>query len=196
MAERVRDRRRPDRRVQRTRRRLHAALVELILERGWDQVAVQDVCDRAGIGRSTFYAHYADKEDLLIGGLDDVCDDLRAEAAAARGPHRPFQFLGGLLAHASASRRWFRAVIGKRSGLAVQRKFRAVLVELVEDELAPLALREPDRALAARFIAGALFELFAWWVEAGTKLTAARLEGELRRLIDPVLRTAARPRAR
>lgn len=78
----------------------------------------------------------------------------------------------------------------------MQRKFRAVLVELVEDELAPLALREPDRALAARFIAGALFELFAWWVEAGTKLTATRLEHELRRLIDPVLRTAARPRAR
>lgn len=192
----MRGRRRPDRRVQRTRRRLHAALVELILERGWDRVAVQDVCDRAAIGRSTFYAHYADKEDLLIGGLDDVVDDLRVAAAAAPGPRRPFQFVAGLLAHAGASRRLFRAVIGKRSGLAVQRKFRAVLLELVDDELALLALREPDRAFAARFLAGALFELLVWWVDARPGVTAARLEHELLRLVEPVLRTAARPRAR
>lgn len=44
-----------DRRVRKTRRLLHEALVTLILERGWDAVSVRDVCERADVGRSTFY---------------------------------------------------------------------------------------------------------------------------------------------
>ena len=58
-----------DRRVQRTRKVLHEALVELILEKGFDKVAVQDVIERANIGRSTFYSHFKDTEDLFLSGF-------------------------------------------------------------------------------------------------------------------------------
>jgi hypothetical protein len=54
-----------DRRVRRSRQVLHQALVELVLERGWDRVTVQAVCDRARVGRSTFDVHFADKEEHL-----------------------------------------------------------------------------------------------------------------------------------
>ena len=54
---------RGDRCVQRTRDSLRAAFVALMAERGWDRVSVQDVCDRANVGRSTFYTHFADKEE-------------------------------------------------------------------------------------------------------------------------------------
>src|SRR5258707_301232 len=64
-----------DRRVRRTRRALREALVALIVERGYEKVTVQDVLDRADIGRSTFYAHYRDKDDLF----GSCFDDLRAE---------------------------------------------------------------------------------------------------------------------
>lgn len=50
-----------DRRVRRTRELLWRSLVGLILERGYDKVSVQDILDRADIGRSTFYAHYQTK---------------------------------------------------------------------------------------------------------------------------------------
>src|SRR6266511_3052594 len=84
-----------DRRVRRTRRTLHEALIALILERGYERVTVQDILDRADVGRSTFYAHYRDKEALLLTSFDDVRDELRREFDAtpqgqpAADPARP-----------------------------------------------------------------------------------------------------------
>lgn len=51
------DSKRGDRRVRRSQRMLHEALRSLILEKGYDRVTVQDVIDRADVGRATFYAH-------------------------------------------------------------------------------------------------------------------------------------------
>jgi AcrR family transcriptional regulator len=59
-------RRKPDRRIRRTCERLGSALVALIQERPIDDVTVQEVLDRAAVGRSTFYLHYRDKDDLLL----------------------------------------------------------------------------------------------------------------------------------
>jgi AcrR family transcriptional regulator len=56
---------RDDRRIRRTRAALRQALIGLVLERGYDAVTIRDVVDRANVGRSTFYAHYPSKEDLL-----------------------------------------------------------------------------------------------------------------------------------
>ena len=144
-----------DRRTRRSRQRLHEALVALTLEHGWDRVTVQAVCEHARVGRSTFYLHFADKEDALVGGLDHVRDDLRK-----RPRERELGFVRGLLDHADESRRLFRAVIGKRSGLAVQRRFREIVFELMTDELRAQGIRKPT---VARFLSGALVELlFAW----------------------------------
>jgi AcrR family transcriptional regulator len=128
-----------DLRVQRSRRALHRALVALILEHGWDRVSVLAVCKRAKVGRSTFYAHFADKEDLLIGGLDHVREDLRARNQTSASL-APFAFVPGMIEHADQSRRLFRAVIGKRSGLAVQRHFREVVRDLMRDDLIELKI--------------------------------------------------------
>jgi AcrR family transcriptional regulator len=49
----------------RTRRSLHDALISLLVARDWDSISVQDICDRADIGRSTFYTHFAVKEELI-----------------------------------------------------------------------------------------------------------------------------------
>jgi AcrR family transcriptional regulator len=169
-----------DPRVRRSREQLHRALVALILERGWDRVSVQAVCDRARVGRSTFYVHFADKEDLLIGGLEHVRDDLR------RAPRRgPFSFVRGLVAHAGDSRRLFRAVIGKRSGLAVQRRFREIVGELMTEDLRAQGV--PDRAVAttSRFLGGALVELLLAWVD--TRDAANEVEREFAELAAPVV---------
>ena len=61
-----------DRRIARTHRLLQEALISLMGERGYDILTVQDIIDRADVGRSTFYAHFKDKEDLLMASLDPV----------------------------------------------------------------------------------------------------------------------------
>jgi AcrR family transcriptional regulator len=174
-----------DRRVRRSRERLHAALVALILERGWDRVTVQAVCDRARVGRSTFYVHFADKEDLLVGGLDNVCDALRRQR---RPP--PFGFVRGLIDHAGESRRLFRAVIGKRAGVAVQRKFREVVGELMLEDLRGQRVPANRLAVTSRFLAGALVELLLAWVEDRDRGSALDVEDAFVRMAAPVVRAA------
>src|SRR5678816_1262765 len=60
-----------DARVRRTRDALGDALVALMQEKPFDSITVQDVLDRAHVGRSTFYTHYSDKDDLLMSDADE-----------------------------------------------------------------------------------------------------------------------------
>ena len=181
----------PDPRTDRSRRRLHDALVALILERGWDRVTVRAVCQRARVGRSTFYLHFADKEDCLVGGLEHVRDDLTRHSRVSddrtgsgqlmRIRGEPFAFVHGLIAHADASRRLFRAVIGKRSGLAVQRRFREIVLELMTASLGAKASPQ-----LARFLSGALVEMLFGWVDGKDASRAADVEREFVRLASRV----------
>ncbi|WP_412537769.1 helix-turn-helix domain-containing protein [Longispora sp. K20-0274] len=72
-----------DRRVRRTRLALRHALVELMVDKGYDAVTVQDIIDRADVGRSTFYAHFTDKEHLFRSGIQDLQAELRKACAGA-----------------------------------------------------------------------------------------------------------------
>src|ERR1700748_3847821 len=74
-----------DRRARRTRRNLGDALIALIVERGYDRITVQDVLDRADVGRSTFYAHFRDKDALFTSCFDSVREELREQLAAMPG---------------------------------------------------------------------------------------------------------------
>lgn len=60
----------PDRRTQKTKKFLAEALMALIIEKGYDAVTIQDIIDRANVGRSTFYSHYESKDQLLIGNIN------------------------------------------------------------------------------------------------------------------------------
>ena len=62
--------RKPDERIRRTHQRLGSALVQLMTEKPIDDITVQDVLDRASVGRSTFYLHFRDKNDLLLSQLE------------------------------------------------------------------------------------------------------------------------------
>jgi len=175
-----------DRRVQRTRRALGEALVELILERGWAAVSVQDVCDRADIGRSTFYSHFADKEDLLIGGLDDLGQAVRGLGSVRNGDP-PLAFVRGVIEHAMEQRPLFRAVIGKHGGHLVQLRFREMLMGLFAEELTALAPTSPQLGPAIAYVAGAFSELLIWWLETRSSLDATELEQVFHRMATPVV---------
>src|SRR5260370_28531913 len=77
-----------DRRIPRTRAMLQHALTSLILKKGYEAITIQDICDEANVGRSTFYAHYTSKDDLKrrgFGHLRKELVDRQREARAAPG---------------------------------------------------------------------------------------------------------------
>src|ERR1044072_1707283 len=66
-----------DRRVEITEQLLRDALFQLIEEKGFESLTVQEIIDRANVGRATFYTHFDNKEDLLISGLDQLQEALK-----------------------------------------------------------------------------------------------------------------------
>jgi AcrR family transcriptional regulator len=179
--------------VQRTRTTLRAALIALIEERGWDSISVNDICDRADVGRSTFYTHFGDKEDLLTGGFDD----LRKLISSLRPSVPPrgvvLGFSAPLLEHVSENRRLFRALVGKRSGLVVQRHFRELVVELTESELTGTQT-VPHLAALVRYVAGAFFELVLWWLDSPRPIAAREVDTLFQQLTSRVVAAARSPR--
>src|SRR5262245_13468525 len=113
-----------DRRIQRTQELLREAMMELVAERGYEQTTVQDILDRANLGRSTFYSHFRDKDELLVSGLnhvmkefDDYDSKMKPSKAGSVGRHSPALHI---LKHAAENHRLYRALIGKRGGEIVQ----------------------------------------------------------------------------
>ena len=186
-----------DRRSLRTRTALRAALLELIIERGWDDIAVQDLCDRANVGRSTFYTHYDSKDALLAGGLEDLRSFLRQAARERRaaGNEATLDFALGLIEHAYEQRRLFRTLVGRRSGYVVQQRFREMVIRLVGDEMPAGSAPGLPRAAAQRWIAGAFVELLGWWIEQRNPLPPAELASMFEALARPVWESLASGRA-
>lgn len=178
-----------DRRVQRTRQALRDALLSLLPERGWDDLSVQDICERADIGRSTFYVHYPNKEELLAGGLDDLRSVLSEQAKSTGDGNTAgaLAFVWGLIEHVRDQRKLFRAIFGRRSGHVVQMRFREMVTKLVAENLSQLAPAGWQRDAATRYIAGALVELLAWWVDAKNPCSAESINQYFLQLTRPML---------
>jgi AcrR family transcriptional regulator len=172
-----------DPRAARTRRALREALVSMIIERGWDAVSIRDVCQRAGVGRSTFYTHFADREELLLAGYDDLRRMLR-RVNAVEGRRGPLAFTLPLLEHAEGNKRMFRALVGRRSSEMAKAGLLRLVVALTREDLAPFG------EATAQYVAGAFFQLLVWWVDSRSQLGPADIERIFRRLTRPVLEAA------
>src|SRR5688572_8493663 len=88
-----------DRRSLRTRRLLGHALIELMQEKRYDKITVQDIIDRADVGRSTFYAHYLDKEDLLTSQFVEVLDSFSQHLQMGASNSDPHMNVKALFRH-------------------------------------------------------------------------------------------------
>lgn len=183
--------RREDRRVQRTREVLRGALFSLIREKGFEALTVQDIIDRANVGRATFYAHFDNKEDLLLSGFDKLRAALKErqrEALSYRGrvEERAFAFSHELFAHIDDHRDLFRAMAGKRSGAVVQSVVHKLLLDLVREDVKSTFPSAEAGAISAealaQFVAGGIFGLIMWWMGARIRPSVDELNGTFRRL--------------
>ena len=187
----------PDRRVQRTELLLRGALLSLIQEKGFETLSVQDIIDRANVGRATFYAHFDNKEDLLVSGFDNLRASLKERQREALGrrsglDERVLGFSCEMFAHANEHRDVFLAMAGKRSHAIVQQLLYRILLDLVRDDVKATVSRVransvPVEALA-QFITGALFGLLMWWLNGKMRLSVEEVNTLFRQLAIPVLK--------
>jgi AcrR family transcriptional regulator len=179
-----------DRRSLRTRQLLSAALVELMLQKRYDEITVQDIIDRANVGRSTFYAHYLDKDDLLISDFTRVLDAL-SDHMHQRKPGE----LGGppsltlFFEHVQAHRHLYKALVRGGGIELLYKKGHERLRQNIEQHLRELApAGETDAALlplVADYLAGSILHLLKWWLDHETPYTPAQLDALFHRLVLP-----------
>jgi AcrR family transcriptional regulator len=177
-----------DRRVARTRTMLQRAHLSLILERGYDAVTVEEICEAADVGRSTFYAHFSGKDDLKLSGLEELRRELSAQrsdpGAASNGDTRRFSFTLPMFEHAREHIDLYRALAGGRGGAMALGAIRQILADLFRAEL-PSAGVETDgapREFAVQYLVGAYIAVMTWWLDGGAKATPQQMDSHFRRM--------------
>ena len=176
-----------DRRAARSRGLLLDALRELMCERGFERLTTQNIIDRAGVGRATFYAHFENKEELLAASVGR----LRAwlEAMRDRYPAQPFAFMLPFFDHLTTHRDLYRTTFERESEVSVERLIRAMMRELVRAELAiQRTPRQDDAAieLATQFVVSTFWSVTVWWMSgAGGPRTPAEVNAIFLRLAQP-----------
>lgn len=178
-----------DRRTARTRRALHDALMLLILRKGYEAITVQDIIDEADVGRSTFYAHYTGKEDLLRSGFQMLRAEL-AEAQRTAGAktnglrEETLGFSLAMFEHADQYKRIYKALVGERGGAIAVAEIRRILSEMVKNELSDV---EEDEAVPNEiripFVVGAFLTMLMWWLEQRPRLSPFQVDAMFRRLV-------------
>ena len=176
----------PDRRVERTRQVVRDAFLALMAERGLDEISVQDICRRANIGRSTFYIHFENKDQLLDAGLADLRQFLGSITTSGGGGKLRYPFLRGLIDHVLEQRRLFRSVIGRRSGHVVRTRFRDMILELVKSELFQSSQSNWEQEAKVHYLAGAIFEMLVWLADTSHGVTSDAVEAHFRSTVLPV----------
>jgi len=188
-----------DRRVQRTRKLLLDALMELMLEKGYETVTIQDIIDRANVGRSTFYAHYLDKEALLLSGFEQLRQFLTQHVgmapAAAKGTNRlTLGFSLAMLQHVQSHHRMHQAIFGKPSGAIVQQQFQRIVADLVRREIAALVPSGTPLAVpldvVVQYTASAFLALMTWWLDQKMPCSVEEMDRMFRALVSPGITAA------
>jgi AcrR family transcriptional regulator len=176
-----------DRRTLRTRNALGDALVELMHERPFKSITVQEVLDRAGVGRSTFYTHYRDKDDLFISDVEEFWEmmssmlDRSDENSTRVAPVRE------LFSHIADVKVFRDALVAAGKMHDVMELGQGHFARAIEKRLVKLTSGEgtmPGQLSAtAHALAGALFSSMIWWIDRGMPASPEKMDEAFHRLV-------------
>ena len=176
-----------DQRVRRTRDRLGDALVELLVQKPFDDITVQDVLDGAGVSRSTFYTHYRDKNDLFLSDAEEFFESMATALSRFGDKSERVAPVQELFAHVGEVRPFYNALIESGRMHDVMELGQEHFARGIEKRLSeiPRARKiQPDRRGAiAHGLAGNLFSLLAWWVRQGMTLSPEEMDKLFHKLV-------------
>jgi AcrR family transcriptional regulator len=184
-----------DRRVQRTRDLLRTALMQLVREKGYDAVTIEDITERANLGRTTFYLHYRSKDDLLLDHHADFTSQLNLDRLD------PGQLLGdepqpemvSFLQQISQGKTMYLAFTQAKDADIIMRNIREQMIANLQASLGeafPETTPDPSVDILARYIVGAQLSLIDWWVTSRNGYEAESMAGKLHRLQSAIIRDA------
>ncbi len=153
-----------DRRIRRTKRLLGEALVELALERGYDDITIMEITKRADISYATFFRRFKSKDDLMLSLLQHVIDDIATQIEAEDDPR---VWMTSLFRTAQANASLYRILLNSHGSQKVQDRLETSIVAVAQ----PLCetLLQADAKLPidvlAHHLSTSAFSLMRWWLQ-------------------------------
>ncbi len=181
-----------DRRTQRTQRILVQALVSLMQEKSYTAITVQDILDRADVGRSTFYAHFQDKEDLMTAVLARMMDGLNQLGEQSATGELHLLPVRELFEHVQENHQLFKGVMRGQGLELFLEKGQEYWSQKMAGDLSTLlpAGRQPAVPIPvmAQFVSGSLITMLRWWVENKMPYSPQEMDLMLHHLVLPGIR--------
>lgn len=171
-----------DPRVVRTRRMLSESLVHCILEKGYDDVTIQDITSHAGLRRATFYLHYRDKQELLLTILNSMFNELTIKLQSAYPDkwdyESEYQAQLSVFQHAQENADLYRSIANAQGSLIFLRYTREYMSSVIAENLHH-QLTTPQTAIPievlGNYVASVLVNMVLWWLEKDMPYTVEEM---------------------
>ncbi len=177
-----------DRRSQRTYQLVNTALMQLLLEKSYESITVQDILDRANIGRSTFYAHYFDKADVLESLAQQMLEGFSQQVQQAEAGRGIVPSLA-LFRHVRQHHRLFQVLLKGQGEEVLWKAGQAILSRTIEETLTTLCVGKPapgmPLSVVAQYLAGAFLNLLKWWLSAEMPYSPEQMDAMFQQLALP-----------
>lgn len=182
-----------DRRIQKTLALLRSALVSLIAEKPYDAIVVKEILDRANVGRSTFYTHFRDKDDLLLSGIHEMLGPVPPPSRTGTRQERLLWFSLPIFEHHYRHAHTWGDRIGARGRAILHEHLRRALTDLVADAMTgdSRSVRHPERRVptevVSAYVASTFVLVLNWWLDKGMRLSPGEINQMFLRLTSPTL---------
>ena len=161
--------RKDDRRIQRTRKALRDALYALVLDRGYDDLSVQDITDKANLGRATFYLHYREKDELLEDLLRELTENF-TQRSGNKIRFSDLKTLHSVFEYAENYYDFYRIMTIGKGGIIGMRKLQAIIRETYAQSLDDIETNTGNKFCVSRsfldnYYANSLLGTICFWLE-------------------------------
>jgi AcrR family transcriptional regulator len=180
-------RRQVDERIRRTRARLGSALVALIHEKPFNDVTVQEVLDRASVGRSTFYLHFRNKDDLLLSQLEMFLETMSAALGKRKEESHRVLPVAEMFSHIGGQNEIYRALAdaGRLNDFfdLAQGYFSRAIEQRLHESRRCSHLFHQELSARSYALAASLLALLKWWVDRGAREAPRAIDELFHRIV-------------
>ena len=186
-----------DRRQQKTRAAIFQAFSRLLEKKRFENITVQEIIDCANIGRSTFYAHFETKDDLLKELCEELFSHIVASAMDCTHTHglysegnAPESVFCHLLQHLAENDNQILQLLSCESNEIFLRYFKDSLNELIHTQVvdrAPRKRKDLPEDFLVNHISGSFVEMVLWWLKDRERHAPEELDRYFRSVIEPIL---------
>lgn len=186
-----------DRRQQKTRKAIFKAFSDLLATKSYNKIIVQEIIDKADVGRTTFYSHFATKEELLKALCENLFDHIIKSAADCTHTHglysdknSPEPIFCHLLQHLQENDNNILDLLSCESSELFLRYFKQNLNELIKTQFIKQNSHSSSKLpldFLINHISGSFVEMVLWWIKGRMKQTPEQLDQYFRSVIEPII---------